>query len=398
MKKAIVFTSCIALVVSLLLCTGCVRTVIKTDHRPTIVRPIKTPSKKFYVTSLQSTIPQSLALSSLNETLVRYYPHLFTKTYSEDVIPITLSVSAEPVSSGGFSEVLQTFISCLNYMIIFPLSTTIEEKLLVELLYHQGASLGPVVKRETVKSERAITTHAGLSPTAMIFFTSYDYGPFSSSELGEIQKVFYEEIAALAVAAYNRNPSQWEAMTTQPSSVKKNMTVQTGNGVKKATEQAYSVVRKSFDAQSNMGKFRIRFNEVTPSEGMLSAIQEDVRDFCRTAYRENNPGANSESLLILREDYRAIGKTLKLYEFTLTLGAVEFIGLQYDNATLLGTITIRLPGGNPENARKWVTENLDRLVEEYNISADEMIDGEYQLTSEKMSADGTYIVEFEVVN
>ena len=397
MKKVIVFTSCIALVVSLLLCTGCVRTVIKTDHRPTIVRPVKTPSKKFYVTSLQSTIPQSLALSSLNETLVRYYPHLFAKVYSEDVIPVTLSISAEPVSNGSFLGFCQAVLAGLNYMIIFPVSETIEEKLLVELLY-QEASSGPILKREVATSERTVTTHTGLSPTASIFFTSYDYGPYSSSELGKIQNVFYEEIAALIVAAYNRNPNLWETIRTTSTKSQTVSTPQIGNGVKKATEQAYSVVRKSFDAQSNMGKFRIRFNEDTPSEGTLSAIQEDVRNFCRTAYRENNPGVNSESLLILREDYRAIGKTLKLYEFTLTLGAVEFIGLQYDNATLLGTITIRLPGGNPENARKWVTENLDRLVEEYNISADEMIDGEYQLTSEKMSADGTYTVAFEVVN
>ena len=103
-------------------------------------------------------------------------------------------------------------------------------------------------------------------------------------------------------------------------------------------------------------------------------------------------------IVILNEDYRAIGKSLTLYEFTIKLGAVEFLELQYDNSTLLGSILIRLPGGNPENARKWVTENLDRLVEEYNISADEVIDGEYQLISEKMDADGKYTVEFEVIN
>ena len=407
MRQKVNFIVCILALT--LINAGCVYYTIQTDYTPQKITLAQPPSQKLYLNRCNLSIADGVSSQRLREVMCAKYPSLFTNEWNENACPIDVTAVCPRVGTpNGWSF----FFSFLGYEFscsILPAHMTIED-----LDIHISVTIPKDRNRaspqtEELSSERVVGHNFSIWPlpwSDSLWMGDYDYGPFKEGEMirksMHEEESLYEEIAAMIVATYNRNPEQWtyQAETIRTTSTKSQTvsTPQIGNGVKKATEQAYSVIRKSFDAQSNMGKFRIRFNEATPSEGMLSAIQEDVRNFCRTAYRENNPGANSESLLILREDYRAIGKTLKLYEFTLTLGAVEFIGLQYDNATLLGTITIRLPGGNPENARKWVTENLDRLVEEYNISADEMIDGEYQLTSEKMSADGTYTVAFEVVN
>ena len=383
-------------------CTGCHYITLRTDYTPAKIQVVSSPKQKLYVHNLSVNIGVSISSPRLRETLCSKYPTLFVMEWQENVCPIDVLVTSPATHGPNSWSAFWSGLCCYFTFSILPSHQTFEDA-----DFSLMVRIPPDVTREIdqnyfLTSERVLGinySNWALPWSDVLWMGEYDYGPYkeidpirgmANANILPPQEWVYEEIAAMIVAVYNQNPEAW----VYHSSANANEAV----SVVDEDDTAYTVIRKSFDAQSNMGKFRIRFNEATPSEGTLSAIQEDVRNFCRTAYRENNPGANSESLLILREDYRAIGKTLKLYEFTLTLGAVEFIGLQYDNATLLGTITIRLPGGNPENARKWVTENLDRLVEEYNISADEVIDGEYQLTSEKMSADGMYTVAFEVIN
>ena len=406
MRQKVNFIVCILALI--LINAGCLYYTIQTDYTPQKITLAQPPRQKLYLNRCNLSITDGVSSQRLREVMCAKYPLLFTNEWNENACPIDVTAVCSGVGTpNGWSF----FFSLLGYGFsysILPAHMTIED-----LDIHISVTIPKDRNRaspqtEELSSERVVGNNFSLWSlpwSDSLWMGDYDYGPFKEVaicksangrgfnsmfyEQAQIRESLYEEIAAMIVATYNRNPEQW---TYQAETIAVEPEEDTQDSVD------FSVVRKGFDASINTGEYRVKFNNSAPSEAVLNTIQAEVRAFCNAAYRENNPLIELGDIVILNEDYRAIGKSLTLYEFTIKLGAVEFLDLQYDNSTLLGTISIRLPGGNPTNARKWVTENLDRLVEEYNISADNPIEGEYQLSSEKMSADGTYTVAFEVVN
>ena len=376
--------------VSLFLCvTGCAFEVVKTDldvrHMP---MPESGPHR-FYVKEIDDQRElrvDVLSVEKLNATLSQVAPSRFTNRYGSDDIPLRVKVSlTKPdYKDSAFISVFSTLLS-FGTAFIFPMSTTGNEIVTVEL-FPAEQRINELAEPNKISAKRSMCTHIGWPPLNLIFLGDYDYGPYA---IGGTQDGFYREIANGVIQAYNRNPKLLQQAHTKRA-----------NYFNRQSESisSYNVVRKRFDSIKNEGSFRVQFVGGPPRESDLTTLQERLQLFAIESFRKGNSNILQENLVILNEDYRSIGTSLMLYEFTISLGTVEFLGLNYDNTTLLGNITIKFPNGNPINARKWVTTNLDRLVEEYNISSDTLIEGEYQLTRETMSANGVYTIEFEVVN
>lgn len=406
---------------------GCAYRVIKTSLKPEHVQPLRSPTgeKRLYVHELyvSSWVRVSrIDREALNKKLAEYYPTVFVEKPTPTSIPLRVTITAKTFDH---TPVLFAIVNaCCMYAscAVIPFSWSKSIAVIAELkpthfsnptakhIIANAHTIPVKLPKMAARLNHDETMHFGLPVFSSIFFASKDYGPYCVN-FGDgkeaIDEHFYEEVVAVIMAAYNKNPDYFENQSLsnrneQPvtPSVPKASTIvlPQSSVVSSQSSEGYTIVRKHFDAKTNTGLCRVKFSSSVPTAEDLGVIQGELRKLCQEAYQANSPISREQDLLIINEGYRAIGKSLKLYEFTLTLGAVEFLELQYDNSTLLGSISIRLPGGNPENARKWVTENLDRLVEEYNISADEVIDGEYQLTGEKMFADGKYTVEFEVIN
>lgn len=397
---------------------GCAYKVIKTSLKPEQVQPhhALAQEKRLYVHELNLTSwANRIEREVLNQKLAALYPTVFIENPTPTSIPLNVIVTAKTVDhTHVFFAIINAYLMG-ETLGILPFSWSKSIAIIVELKHAHPSD--PAVTR-SVGTPRALpenlpkmaarldhneTVHVGQPFTSWIFFASKDYGPYCTNfEDGKkaVNEHLYEEVIAAIMAAYNQDPDYFEKQSSfkRDERIVTPVTSKVASDVSAQSSAGYTIVRKHFDAKTNTGLCRVKFSSSVPTAEDLGVIQGELRKLCQEAYQANSPISRDQDLLIINEGYRAIGKSLKLYEFTLTLGAVEFLELQYDNSTLLGSITIRLPGGNPENARKWVTENLDRLVEEYNISADEVIDGEYQLTSEKMSADGTYTVAFEVIN
>ena len=404
---------------------GCAYKVIKTSLKPEHVQPLHslTQDKRLYVHELYiSSWADRIDREVLNKKLAEYYPTVFVEKPTPTSIPLRVTITAKNFDHTPVWFAI--FNACCMYAsyTIIPFSWSKSIAIIAELepthfsnptakhVIANAHTLPEELPKMAARLNHDETAHYGLPVFSRIFFASKDYGPYCVN-IGDGKKAvddrLYEEVVAVIMAAYNKNPDYFENQSlpkrnkqpVTPSVPKAASIVSPQSSVVSSQSSAgYTIVRKHFDAKTNTGLCRVKFSSSVPTAEELGVIQGELRKLCQEAYQANSPISRDQDLLIINEGYRAIGKSLKLYEFTLTLGAVEFLELQYDNSTLLGSISIRLPGGNPENARKWVTENLDRLVEEYNISADEVIDGEYQLTSEKMSADGTYTVAFEVIN
>lgn len=424
------FYRCISLllaVVLLMSTVGCwTATYITTDYKPSNVQPVAKPKKLLYVRYRNWHDYKKGLYKSESETLVHLrerlhlaYPTVFSNVRTRDTIDVTLNERCTDRGSESGFEILWTFASIATGCMILPAKLSYWHTKEVCLSYEVGEDLKKEepspIRTPEVSNDYCKSTYTGnlITPLFGWFFSPlHDYmltdDRIYTTDGVELNKVENDITAAMCMASFNKAPTVFDGPEVEAYRLRKEKearekALEEARKKKEAQRRAlenldYYIVRQRFDAQTNVGTYRVQFKDKIPEVKELVQLQKDLLAFCYTKLRENNLEFDSRYVSVLQEDYRAIGKTLKLYEFTLTLGMVEFLGLQYDNSTLLGTITIRLPDGNPTNARKWVTENLDRLVEEYNISADEVIEGEYQLTSETMSADGTYTVAFEVVN
>ena len=393
------------------------------------VFPVKTPERRLYIKYVTVNDPDDefayfakTDLDELNLILNQHYPQIFSGKETGSCQPIGLYYNRKAIQEYAGGDFL-TALLCIGSGFILPGIDEVEIANAVTLLcydervptkarfFAMGVPSVPprLSSTETIENNVHCKQYWSwifinwLWPKVLPNEGEVKWNAFSNGS--RIQHSYSNQILAILVMkAYNSDPDfvkkGLDLVKPTPyenSSPTRQKTPQVSQNTSSNLSD-YTILRRHFDAVTCVGKYRIKFTTATPSNSVLSDVMEDLRQFCIATCQKNNSTLNTNNLLVLNEDYRAIGKSLMLYEFTIKLGAVEFLNLQYDNSTLLGSITIRLPGGNPENARKWVTENLDRLVEEYNISADEMIDGEYQLSSEKMSADGTYTVAFEVIN
>ena len=406
-------------------CIPCV--VVDSADAKECITPVKVPERRLYIKYVTVNDPNyewagflKNDLNELNLFLNQNYPQIFSGKETGSCQPIGLYYNREAVEEYAGGDFL-TALLCLGSGFILPGIDEVEIANAVTLLCYDESvppertflripsvpprlsSTATIENKVHCKEYNALMLTAWIWPRVLPNKGEIQWNGFVNGS--QIQHSYNNQIlAALIMKAYNSDPDfvkkglkQLRPSTHENSSPTRQKTPQLAQNASSNLSD-YSILRRHFDAVTCVGKYRIKFTTATPSNSVLSDVMEDLRQFCIATCQKNNSTLNANNLLVLNEDYRAIGKSLMLYEFTIKLGAVEFLNLQYDNSTLLGSITIRLPGGNPENARKWVTENLDRLVEEYNISADEVIAGEYQLTSEKMAADGVYTVEFEVTN
>ena len=424
------FYRCISLLLAVAMCvatSGCftIYHFVSSDYTTSDVEPVSQPKKLLYIAQKRSTWERDwVDLDGLRTHLATTYPTVFSDVRTNNTIDVTLNIALTDESQLEFLSWPSLIILICNLGVFTPWVESLEYKYTFFLSYDSGEDIvsgNSPIRTPAIKGSWDDTSWRGgsLLPWAplvgWLFFPFYDYR-YSTDEDGRYfaeqglqwQKAHRDIYAALCMASFNKNPTVFDGPEVEAYRVRKEKearekALEEARKKKEAQRQAlenldYYIVRQSFDAQTNIGTYRVQFKNKVPEVKELVQLQKDLLAFCYTKLRENNLEFDSRYISVLQEDYHEIGKSLKLYEFTIKLGAVEILDLQYDNSTLLGTISIRLPGGNPTNARKWVTENLDRLVEEYNISADNPIEGEYQLTSEKMSADGTYTVAFEVVN
>ena len=424
------FYRCISLllaVVLLMSTVGCwTATYITTDYKPSNVQPVAKPKKLLYVRYNNWSDYKKGLHKSESETLVHLrerlhlaYPTVFSNVRTRDTIDVTLHEWYYDMGQESGFEKLWTVASIVTGCMILPTKLSYWHTRKVCLSYEVGEDLKKEelspIRTPWISGDYCKSTYTGnlITPLFGWFFSPFHDYILTDDEIfsvddKEFARIDSDVTAAMCMASFNKAPTVFDGPEVEAYRVRKEKearekALEEARKKKEAQRQAlenldYYIVRQSFDAQTNIGTYRVQFKNNVPEVKELVQLQKDLLAFCYTKLRENNLEFDSRYVSVLQEDYRAIGKSLTLYEFTIKLGAVEFLDLQYDNSTLLGTISIRLPGGNPTNARKWVTENLDRLVEEYNISADNPIEGEYQLSSEKMSADGTYTVAFEVVN
>ena len=411
------FYRCISLFLAVTMCItagGCVQRVYSTNYKSSNVRPVQSPKKLFYVTHYGEINADKFWIEEMpreRKAFASIYPEVFSEKRTDNTIDLTISYGKEGSATFeghlwlyNFATAIITGSTCGLSLLVLPFIDFGGGITEVGLSYNVGEDLATdasPIRTPFVRKKDTWREYVCAPLTAWFCCLFYDY--WGSENYNR-----YDRLAAALVDAYNKNPTVFDGPEVEAYRLRKEKearekALEEARKKKEAQRQAlenldYYIVRQSFDAQTNIGTYRVQFKNKVPEVKELVQLQKDLLAFCYTKLRENNLEFDSRYVSVLQEDYRAIGKSLTLYEFTIKLGAVEFLDLQYDNSTLLGTISIRLPGGNPTNARKWVTENLDRLVEEYNISADNPIEGEYQLSSEKMSADGTYTVAFEVVN
>ena len=392
-------------------CTTC--TVVQSTCHPSKVKPFKTPKKLLCISKIDYLSKgETIDVNVLNKVLNKHYPNVFARVITEEYQHVGLYYDSQITDEHRLSGLL-TYPTFFASGFILPRVDSFDVESSINLTRNKdGKALASL---PTLKNKREYTQHYSWFFSNWIFFTRFNFGRFWFCDREEDPAPdLYDALAAQIMVAYNSN---FDFFNEPEQKSEPKRTLRTSNKAKEApaktvpavsekvkqtptrsADEKYTILRRQFDVQTNTGKWRIQFAEPKPSSAELVDIQEQLRKMCFDSFLENNTGASAENILILKEDYRAIGKSLKMYEFSLTLGVLEFLGIQYDNRTLHGVITVKIPGGYPTVARKWVTENLDALVEEYNVSADDFIEGDYQLTSEKMDADGTYTVAFEVVN